>query len=80
MLLLLLFSYLSQVPHVSVNSTAPLDLIQELQINSLNLVGSCSLWSEDSYILCVPHVNILAGHVRVVREVMEFIKDKGKKL
>jgi hypothetical protein len=37
------------------------------------VVGSCSLWSEDSHILCVQHERIQAGLVDVVREIIEFI-------
>jgi hypothetical protein len=41
-------------------------------------VGYYSLLSEFSHIPCVPHGNIQSGHVHIVREVLEFIKDKGK--
>jgi hypothetical protein len=61
-------------------STALPVLIQGLQFSSLTHVAFCILWSEDSHILCVPHRSIQAGHVTVVMEVMEFIKNKRKEL
>jgi hypothetical protein len=71
---------LFQVLPVAVNSTALPEFIQALQISSLTLVGSCSLWSGYSHILGVPHGNIQAGYVCVVRVVLEFIKDQEKEL